>query len=386
MNDFVYDYPVKNYFGKDAARRAIEAESAAMGATVMLAFGGGSIKRTGVYDQIKGMLEAAGKSVVDFGGIMSNPTYAKVQEGAQIARDAHVDFILAVGGGSVFDCCKIVSAQAKLDQDIAAFEHAGGTPTAFIPLGCVVTLSGTGAEQNSGGVITDEATKTKGPLSGALPRFAALDPAYTLTVPRAQYLSGAFDSLSHCMETYFGAPRTRTVSDDLNFAVQRNIIRNMRAVAADESDLAARSELMYDSAMGENGVLKIGKVTDFQCHMIQHQYGAYTHSNHGMGLAVIHPHLYRHLAPAAPEQFARWAVEVWDVEPAGKDALATANAGIDSLAAFIAEMGLPTTFAELGADASNETLRAVADTCVLTAGCARKLGRDEVFDILVECR
>ena len=387
MESFIYQYPVKNYFGEGAMREALEAELPHMGEKVMLAYGGGSIKRTGLYDEVVAALRDAGKTIVEFGGIMPNPTYEKVQEGAHIARDQGVDFILAVGGGSVFDCCKIVSAQAKLDEDIHAFEHVEGKmPTEFIPMACVVTLSGTGAEQNSGGVITDEARKEKSPYFGALPVWAALDPAYTKTVPEMQFISGAFDSLSHCMETYFGTPREQCASDDINFAIQRNIIRNMRAHAADPKDMHARSELVYDSAMGENGVLKIGKVGDFQCHMIQHQYGAYTHSNHGLGLAIIHPHLYRHLAPAAPEQFARWAVEVWDVDPSGKDEQTIANEGIDALAAFIEEMGMPTTFAEFETDTSDETLRAVADTAVLTAACAKKLTRDEIFDILLECR
>ena len=387
MNSFTYQYPVKNYFGEGALRTALAAELPAMGEKVMLAYGGGSIKRSGLYDEIVAALQNAGKTIVEFPGIMPNPTYERVQEGARIARKEGVDFILAVGGGSVFDCCKIVSAQALLDEDIHDFEHVQGKmPTAFIPLGCVVTLSGIGAEQNSGGVITDEVNKVKGPFMGALPKWAALDPAYTLTAPRLQFTSGAFDSLSHCMETYFGTPRERNASDDINLAVQRNIIRNMRAVAADETDMHARSELVYDSAMGENGVLKIGKTGDFQCHMIQHQYGAYTHSNHGLGLAVIHPRLYRHLAPCAPEQFARWAVEVWGVDPTGKDELAVAMEGIDALAAFIAEMGLPATFSEMGSDASDETLRNVADTAVLMPTCAKTLSRDEILDILVECR
>lgn len=387
MESFVYQYPVKNYFGEGAMSVTFEAELPKMGRTVMLAYGGGSIKRTGLYDEIVAALTAAGKDIVEFAGIMPNPTYEKVQEGARLARERDVDFILAVGGGSVFDCCKIVSAQAKLDEDIHEFEHVQGKiPTQFIPMGCVVTLSGTGAEQNNGGVITDEVRKVKGPFLGALPTWAALDPAYTLTVPERQFVSGAFDSLSHCMETYFGTPRGRCVSDDINFAIQRNIIRSMYAHAENPDDMHARSELVYDSAMGENGVLKIGKAGDFQCHMIQHQYGAYTHSNHGLGLAIIHPHLYRHLAPSASEQFARWAVEVWDVNPSGKDELAIANEGIDALAAFIEEMGMPTTFAEFGTNASDKTLRAVADTAVLTATCAKKLSRDEIFDILVECR
>lgn len=385
MESFVYGYPTKNYFGKGAVEQALAQEMPKMGTTVMLAFGGGSLKRNGVYDTLKSALEGAGKTVVDFGGIMSNPTYEKVQEGAALAREKNVDFILAAGGGSVFDCCKIVSAQAKSDTDMYALQYVQHQlPTEFIPMACIVTLSGTGAEQNNGAVITDEARKTKSPYVGTQPLWAALDPALTLTVPAAQFMSGAFDSLSHCMETYFGSPRTENVSDDMNLAVQRNIIRNMYRIQADEGDMDARSELVYDSAMGENGVLKIGKKTDFQCHMIQHQYGAYTHSNHGMGLAVIHPALYRHLAPAAPAQFARWAREVWGA--AETDDLAAAKAGIDALAAFIHDMGLPASFAEFGTDASDETLRAVADTAILTPGCAKKLGRDEIFEILKECR
>ncbi len=385
MDRFIYDYPVKNYFGEGAVEQALAAEMDAMGKRVMLAYGGGSIKRTGLFDRLKDALEQAGKTVVEFGGIMPNPTYEKVQEGVALAREQQVDFILAVGGGSVFDCCKIVSAQAKTGTDIYELEYVQhGMPTEFISLGCIVTLSGTGAEQNNGGVITMEERKIKGALWGALPRWAALDPALTLTVPAAQFMSGAYDSLSHCMETYFGTPRVRNVSDDVNLAVQRNIITNMRALAADAEDMHARSELVYDSIMGENGVLKIGKTGDFQAHMIQHQYGAATHSNHGMGLAVIHPPLYRHLVSSAPEQFARWAREVWGVVE--EDDVTAALAGVDALEVFTQEMGLPTSFKEMGTDASDETLRFVADTAILTGACAKKLDRHEIYDILVACR
>lgn len=390
MDSFTYDYPVKNYFGAGAVEQALKAELPRMGATVMLAYGGGSIKASGLYDDLVAALETAGKRVVDFGGIMPNPTYAKVQEGAELARAEQVDFILAAGGGSVFDCCKIVSAQAKLDEDIYEYERTQGKlPSAGLPLGCIVTLSGTGAEQNNGGVITFEDKHEKGPLFGTLPTWAALDPALTLTVPAQQFMSGAFDSLSHCMETYFGTPREQNVSDDINLAVQRNIIRNMRVIAGDptpEQNLAARSELVYDSAMGENGVLKIGKHGDFQCHMIQHQYGAYTHTNHGLGLAAIHPTLYRHLAPEAPAQFARWAREVWGIADNGRSELEVALAGIDALEAFEREMRLPTNLAALGGDTSDETLRAVADTAVITGACAKHLEAGEIFQLLTECR
>ena len=183
MNSFTYQYPVKNYFGEGALHTALAAELPAMGEKVMLAYGGGSIKRTGLYDEIVAALQDAGKTVVEFPGIMPNPTYEKVQEGARIAREEGVDFILAVGGGSVFDCCKIVSAQVLLDEDIDDFEHVQDkTPTAFIPLGCVVTLSGTGAEQNNGGVITNEATKVKGRGCGRFFRTFLHRPALAAAV------------------------------------------------------------------------------------------------------------------------------------------------------------------------------------------------------------
>ena len=180
MNSFTYDYPVRNYFGEGAMDQALDAEMGAMGKTVMLAYGGGSVKRTGVYGHVVDKLTSAGKRVVDFGDIMPNPTYEKCQEGAALAREEQVDFILSVGGGSVFDCCKVVSAQAMLDEDIETFEHADGKmPSSFIPMGCIATLSGTGAEQNNGAVITNEETHVKGAYLGAMPMWAALDPALT---------------------------------------------------------------------------------------------------------------------------------------------------------------------------------------------------------------
>ena len=385
MNSFTYDYPVRNYFGEGAMDQALDAEMGAMGKTVMLAYGGGSVKRTGVYGHVVDKLTSAGKRVVDFGGIMPNPTYEKCQEGAALAREEQVDFILAVGGGSVFDCCKVVSAQAMLDEGIEKFEHADGKmPSSFIPMGCIVTLSGTGAEQNNGAVITHEGKKIKGALWGAQADFAFLDPSYTLSVPMKQVISGAFDTLSHAMETYFGKPDENNLSDDLGEAVMRSVIRNIRVLLTDPENYDARSELAWASAMAENGVLKIGKVTDFQCHMLEHQLGAYTNCNHGAGLAVIHPVLYRHIYKSGAARFARFAQNVWGVAPKGSIE-ETAAAGIDALAAFIKEIGLPTSFAELGIPDDTD-FRAIADSTVLIPGCCKKLSHDEIYDILCECK
>lgn len=379
MKRFDYEFPVRIHFGQGCFEDSLKKELQKYGKRVMLAYGGGSLKRTGLYDRIVTMLNEAGKTVTDFGGIMPNPTYAKMQEGAKLAREQRVDFILAVGGGSVSDCCKIVSAQARLDSDIWDYEYAERKiPTEFIPLGVIVTASGTGSEQNNGAVITNEEKKQKSPLWGSFADFAILDPDLTKTVPMKQVISGAFDTLSHCMETYFGHPHTCNLSDRINEAVQRSVIKNLKAIIANPDDDFARSELMWASAMGENGILKLGKVTDFQCHMIEHQLGAYTDCNHGQGLAVLHPILYRHIYKSAEEKFRRWAQEVWLVQDADE--------GIDFLADFIREVGLPTTFTEMGIILDDDTIRAIATSTIITPGCCKQLTPNEIVEILKECK
>ena len=382
MNKFIYQYPVKQYFGKGILEEALKTELPNMGNTVMLAYGGGSLKLTGLYDRIKDILEKSGKTVVDFGGIMPNPTYAKVKEGAQVAKEHNVDFILAVGGGSVIDCCKIISAQSQTDEDIwDMFYTEKRVPTKFLPIGAIVTASGTGAEQNNGAVITNEDKKLKQPLFGDYHRFAVLDSDLTLTLPMKQVISGAFDTLSHCMETYMGQPFADNVSDDINEAIMRNVIRNLRAVIADPADDFARGELMWDSAMAENSMLKLGKVTDFQCHMLEHAVGAYTDCNHGQGLAIIHPTLYRHYLSEGTEKLAKMARNVWGISE--EDDTIAAKAGIDALESFIKEIGLPTRWNEIEVT-DEEILRKSANATVLTAGCCKRLSHNELFNVLKE--
>lgn len=386
MNTFDYSYPVKVYFGEKAAANKLPAELSKAGKNVLLAYGGGSIKKNGIYDELMSILKAAGKNVMEFSGIMSNPTYAKVQEGAKLAKENDIDFILAVGGGSVIDCCKIVSAQAKLDRDIWDMEFNDKKfPTEFIPMGAVVTAFGTGAEMNNGAVITNEDKKLKSALWGAFYSFAILDPAYTMTMPMGQVISGSFDALSHCMETYMGSPRDTNLSDEINEACQRNIIRNLRATLKDPKDIKARSELIWAAAMAENGILKIGKVTDFQAHMLEHQLGAYTDCNHGQGLAVIHPVLYRHMLPEAIPQFARLAVNVWNTDSTGKTEEQLANAFIEALSDFIKEVGLPTSFAGMNIPEDTD-YKKIAETTVLTGGCCKKFTAAELAEVLEECK
>lgn len=380
MNKFTFSYPTKVYFGQGSAKQAFGAEINQIGRTVMLAYGGGSVKKNGIYDEIKTLLEQAGKTVVDFSGIMPNPTYAKVQEGAALARAHHVDFILAVGGGSVIDCCKVISAQALLDEDIWNMEYSQNKlPSAGIPMGAIVTASGTGAEMNAGAVITYEEKKWKGPIFGTAASFAVLDPTYTMSVPQMQVLSGAFDTLSHAMETYLGTSDEDNVSDDVALAIMRNTVVNMRRLLKNMDDLQARGNLMWDSAMAENGILKCGRLTDFQAHQIEHQLGAYTDCNHGQGLAVIHPVYYRHIMKDADAKMTRFAKAVFDVE--------TAEAGIEALEKLIRDCGLPLKMNQLQSvtEITPDLLRKVADTCNIIKCNPRTLDREEIYQILMEC-
>ncbi len=380
MDKFMFLYPTKVYFGEGSAKQALSAELGQVGPVVMLAYGGGSIKKNGIYDEVKELLAQAGKTVVDFSGIMSNPTYVKVQEGVALVRARQVDFILAVGGGSVIDCSKVIAAQSVLDEDIWSMEYEKGKfPTTGIPMGAIVTASGTGAEMNAGGVITHEEKKWKGGIFGVAPTFAVLDPAYTLSVPHLQVLSGAFDTLSHALETYLGNSDQDNVSDDVALAVMRNTVVNMRRLLKNMDDLQARSNLMWDSAMAENGILKCGRLTDFQVHQIEHQLGAYTDCNHGQGLAVIQPIYCRHIVKDAPEKFARFAKLVLGAD--------TAEAGIAALEQLIKDCGLPTRLSELHStvEITPELLRQVADSSNLIKCNPRGLSHDEVYEILMEC-
>jgi len=385
MNPFIYEYPVKTFFGVGSVGKHLGTLLRGYGENILLAYGGGSIKKNGIYEELTAILRESGKRVTEFSDIMPNPAYRKVQEGAELVRRHQIDFILAAGGGSVIDCCKIVAAQAKLEQDIWEMEFTKHQyPDIWVPMGAVVTASGTGAEMNNGAVITNEEKKIKAGVLGACADFAVLDPAYTLSLPMEQVISGAFDTLSHCMETYFGKPEEICLSDEIGESVMRNTIRNIRILRNDPQSMTARSELMWASAMGENGILKIGKITDFQAHQLEHQLGAYTDCNHGKGLAVIHPVLYRHIYRNHAARFARFAKEVWNIPEEGKTEETLALEGIQALADFIREIGLPTSFTEMGIT-EESVLRAVADSSNISAGCCKKLSREEMFEILKEC-
>lgn len=387
MNNFIFENSTKVYFGKGCVKEYLNSELEKYGDTVMLAYGGGSVKRNGIYEEVIGILKNAGKNVVEFSGIMSNPTYAKVLEGARLARENKADLILGIGGGSVMDCCKAVSMAAVYNGDI--WEDFWARPGVFdfepMPLGVIVTAAGTGSEMNGGAVITNEELKIKTgrdyPRCNA--RFAMMDPVYTYSVPEQQVVSGSFDILSHIMETYFSACDEENVSDDISEALMRGVIRDLRAAIKNPEDYNARSNLMWEATMAENRIIKLGKKCDFQCHQMEHQLGAYTDCNHGMGLAVLHPVYYRHIYKEGCSKFKRFAVNVWGISAEGKSDEELALAGVEALSDFIKEIGLPTTLRELGV--TEETLlREIADSCNLSPGCYKKMSRDEIYEIFRE--
>ena len=388
MNNFIFENATKVFFGQGCVKEYLSCLSGHYGKKVMLCFGGGSIKKNGIYEEVMASLKKAGKEVVEFDGIMANPTYAKVMEGAVLAKEQSVDLILGVGGGSVMDCCKAISLAAVYDGDI--WEDFWARPGIIdflpVPLGVIVTVAGTGSEMNGGAVITNEALKVKTgrDYPKCNPAFALLDPAYTYSVPEFQMVSGGFDILSHIMETYFSEPDEDNVSDDISEALMRGVIRDLRAAIKNPKDYTARSNLMWESTMGENRIIKLGKRMDFECHQMEHQLGAYTDCNHGAGLAVLHPVYYRHIYRDGLAKFQKFAVNVWGISPEGKSKEDLAAAGVEALADFIKEIGLPTTLRELGVDEQTD-LKEIADSCNLAPGSYKKMTHEEVLKIFREC-
>lgn len=388
MNNFIFENATKVYFGKGCVKEYLACLSGPYGQKVMLCFGGGSVKRNGIYDEVMACLQKAGQNVIEFSGIGANPTYARVLEGARLARENKVDLILAVGGGSVMDCCKAISMAAVYDGDIWTdfWARPGVVDFEPLPLGMIVTVAGTGSEMNGGSVITNEELKIKTgrDYSKCNARFALMDPAYTYSVPKKQMVSGGFDILSHIMETYFSEPDEDNVSDDISEALMRGVIRDLRAAIRNPEDYTARSNLMWESAMAENRIIKLGKRMDFECHQMEHQLGAYLDCNHGEGLAVLHPVYYRHIYKEGLRKFQKFAVNVWGISPEGKTGEELALAGVEALADFIMEIGLPATLRELGVNESTD-LKAIADSCNLAPGSYKKISHEEILKIFREC-
>ena len=372
------------YSGKNALNNL---KTVVAGAKKVAIFTDKGILSTGLVELPLAQLKEAGVESIVISDLPPEPTYTQVQTLVDEFKASGADFIVAVGGGSVMDCCKAVALAARYGGDIwdDFWARPGVIDFEPLPLGVVVTVAGTGSECNGGAVITNEEKKVKTgrDYPKLNPRFALMDPTYTFSVSKKQMASGSFDILSHIMETYFSEPNEDNVSDDIMEALMRSVVRNLRAAMDNPEDYTARSNLMWDSTMAENRLIKMGKKCDFECHNMEHQLGAYTNCNHGCGLAVIHPVYYRHIFKAGLPKFVRFAENVWGIARDGKSDEELALAGIDALADFIREIGLPATLKELGVHKTQ--LKEIADSCGISQGAYKPITHEEILAIFREC-
>ena len=344
LGNFIYANPTKLYFGDEAQKHLTEALGG-FGKKILLTYGGGSIKKNGVYDDVTAALKAAGKEVIELPGVMSNPTVDKVNEGRRIARENNVDFILAVGGGSTIDYAKAVSVSTWYDGDAwERFWVKQDDPKPgerIIPVGAVLTMAGTGSEMNGGSVITNHAANMKiGKVFGeeVMPKFAVLNPRYTFSLPYRQMVAGIFDTMSHIMEQYFSGDDDST-SDYLSEGLMRSVIASSKVAVKDPENYEARSNLMWSSTWALNTLVGEGKTQDWMVHMVGHAIGAYTNATHGMTLSGISVAYYRHIMKFGLKRFARFARVVWEIPADGKTDEQLASEGLDALEAWIKEIG-----------------------------------------------
>ena len=389
MNNFIFENSTKVYFGKGCVKEYLACLAGKYTGNIMLCYGEGSIKKNGIYEEVKEILAAVGRSVYEFFDIMSNPTYRKVLEGAAFARKNEIGLILGVGGGSVMDCCKAISMAARYDGNVWEdfWERPGIIDFEPLPLGVIATTAGAGSESNGTAVITNEERKVKCGRDYPLcnPKFALMDPSYTDSVPDSQMVSGAYAVLSRIMEIYFSSPDEDNVSDDLAEALMKNVICNLRAVICHPENYTARSNLMWDASMAENRIIKLGKKTDFICHRIEDQLEVYANCQQGVALAVLQPIYYRHIYKSGLYKFKRFAVNVWGIPGEGKSDEEIARAGVEALADFIKEIGLPTTLRELGINEKVD-LKEIAGSCAAVPGGYKKMTQKEIFEIFQECK
>lgn len=384
VKDFVYQMPVKVYFGKNSVKRYLKDELKHYGKNIMLAYGQESIKRNGIYDEVIEVLGECGKNIIDFPGISANPTYEKVLDGIKLYKENNVDLILAIGGGSVIDCCKVICSGTEINEDIwEAQLEKGVIPENMGNFAVILTLSGAGAEMDCLGAVTYEKRHEKKTLTGPYAKFVIEDPNYIMTVPLKVFMPGVFDSLTHCMETYFG--KTTNVSDLLNEGLMKDIIYNMRELIHGNDSLEVRSNLMWDSSLVQTFLFNVGKPGDFQAHKIENALGAYSHGTHGQQLAVIQPAYYRAVYNGDISKFARFSrviMEIHDKDSEENIALK----GIEALEKLIKEAQLSTTFTELGYELTEDIARTVSQTCEISNTGPRELTREEIYELLLRCK
>lgn len=386
LGNFSYCNPTKLYFGEDSLDN-LNIELPKYGKNVILIYGGGSIKKNGIYDEVVEILKKNGKNVAEISGVMPNPTVDKLYEGIETARNHNADFLLAVGGGSVCDYAKAVSVSVNCKEDpwekyYIRFEEPD---CETLPVGCVLTMVGTGSEMNAGSVITNHKTKQKiGHVfadENIMPKFAVLNPKYTLTLPHYQMVSGIYDIFNHICEQYFSGGDDNT-SDYISEGLMRSVIYSSRIANKDPQDYEARSNIMWTATWALNTLVSRGKSTDWMVHMLGQSVGAYTDATHGMTLAAVSLPYYRHILPYGLQKFKRFAVNVWDVDPSGKTDEQVAEEGLQAMENWMNELGLVMNISQLGA--TEDMIEGIADGTLIMPGGYKVLEHDEIVEILKE--
>ena len=385
LGNFTYCNPTKLYFGKDALN-GLKEELPKYGKNVLLVYGGGSIKKNGIYDKVVAALNECGKTVYEDAGVMPNPTVEKLYEGVQRARDAKADFILAVGGGSVCDYAKAVSISVNCKEDpwdkyYIRFEDVD-PDCKIIPVGCVLTMVGTGSEMNGGSVITNHKQKLKiGHVFGenVFPKFSILNPEFTYSLPRYQMVAGFYDIMSHILEQYFSGEDDNT-SDYLSEGLLRSLIHSSEIAVKNPTDYEARSNIMWTATWALNTLIAKGKATDWEVHMIGQAVGAVTDATHGMTLAAVSMAYYKLIMPYGLKKFVRYATNVWGVSPVGKTDETIAEEGLAAMEAWMRRIGLVMNVSELGV--TDENLEDVVKATLIMEGGYKVLTQDDVRNIL----
>ena len=386
FGNFTYCNPTKLYFGEDSLNN-LKTELRKYGNNVVLVYGGGSIKKNGIYDDVLRILTESGKNVAEISGVMPNPTLSKLRAGIEIAREHQADLLLAVGGGSVCDYSKAVSVSVNCEEDpwekyFVRFEEP---ECRLIPVGCVLTMVGTGSEMNAGSVITNEETKQKiGHVFASedvMPRFTVLNPVYTMTLPEYQMVAGIYDIFNHICEQYFSGEDDNT-SDYISEGLMRSVIHSSRAAVEDPQNYEARSNLMWTATWALNTLISKGKTTDWMVHMLGQAAGGYTGASHGMTLAAVSLPYYRYIMPYGLAKFVRFAENVWGIAPAGKTQEQIAAEGLAAMEDWMKEIGVVMKLSELGV--SKDMLEDLADRTIPLKGGYKELSRDEIIRVFRE--
>lgn len=385
MQNFEFHNPTKIIFGRGAEAN-VGKEVAAISKKVLLHFGGGSIKASGLYDRVTASLKAAGVAWIELGGVKPNPRLSLVHEGVRLCKQHGLGLILAVGGGSVIDSAKAIAMGAVIEGDVWDFYLGKGGPKAALPIGTVLTIPAAGSEASTGTVITNEQGWLKRAVNSELiyPRFSILNPELAMTLPPFQIACGATDILAHLMERYFTNVGHVAFTDRLIEATMKTVIAEAPKVLANPNDYDAMAELMWAGTIAHNNLLNTGRVGDWGSHDIEHEISGIYDVAHGAGLAVVFPAWMKHVLKHDLDRFVQWAVRVWNVELDVFDKEATARAGIARLEAFFHSLGLGTTLPSLGIkdDRIAEMAKKSTDGDVRTIGNFVKLDSKAVAEIL----